>query len=488
MIGSTWTVYTPVLIGWARNYPYPVTPWLLLLGLIALVLANALFVAAEFSLITVDRPGVRAAIERNERGAKSLDRAIKSLSTQLSGAQLGITVSSLVVGFISEPSLGVLLRGPLGLTGLPDGAVLAASVTASFLIATVAQMVLGELVPKNWALAQPVRLGKLVATANRAFTWVATPLLFVLQGSANGILRLMRIEPQEELASARSGQELSAMAIRSAFEGDLEPKVAERITRSAALGERYAADAMTPRARVVFLNGEDSAETVLSRCRETGHSRFPVTGEDVEDVVGAVHFRHALEVPVEHRGEIRVRDIMGPLVAVPASMPLDNVLNELRGGLQFAVVVDEYDGTDGIITLEDLVEELVGEIDDEHDPRGSRHEKLENGQWTVSGSLRPDEFTRLIGVELPEGETTETLSGLITERLGRFPIVGDELTVSGRDVAHPDSDGVAERVIVELEVLALAGHVVDKVRMDVREPVEESAEEEPEPVGENGRE
>lgn len=425
-------------------------------------------------MITVDRPGVRQAMERNEKGAESLDRAIKSLSTQLSGAQLGITVSSLIVGFISEPSLGVLLRGPLGLTGLPDTAVLAASVTVSFLIATISQMVFGELVPKNWALAEPVRLGKLVATPNRAFTWAATPLLFVLQGSANGILKLMRIEPQEELASARSGQELSAMAIRSALEGDLEPEVAQRITQSAALGERYAADALTPRARVHFVSAEDSAETVLTRCQETGHSRFPVTGEDVEDVIGAVHFRQALEVPLEQRREKRVRDIMGPLVAVPASMPLDNVLNELRGGLQFAVVEDEYGGTDGIITLEDLVEELVGEIADEHDPHTGRHEELDEGQWKVLGAVRPDEFTLLIGVELPEGETTETLSGLITERLGRFPVEGDALTVSGRDVAHPDSDGVAPKVEVLLEVLELDGHVAQKVRLEVQEPPAES--------------
>ncbi len=451
------------------------TPWLLLLGLIALVMANALFVAAEFSMITVDRPGVRAALERDEKGAKSLDRAVKSLSTQLSGAQLGITVSSLIVGFISEPSLGVLLRGPLGLTGLPDAAVLATSVTASFLVATIAQMVLGELVPKNWALAEPVRLGKLVSGPNRAFTWAATPLLFVLQGSANGLLKLIRIEPQEELASARSGQELSAMAVRSAIEGDLEPEVARRITRSAALGERYAADALTPRARVQFVSADDTAETVLNRCQETGHSRFPVTGTDVEDVVGAVHFRHALEVPVEQRRGRRVRDIMGPLVAVPASMPLDNVLNELRGGLQFAIVVDEYGGTDGIITLEDLVEELVGEIEDEHDPRIGSHEELADGQWKVLGALRPDEFALLIGVRLPEGDTTETLSGLITERLGRFPAVGDELTVSGRDVAHPDEDGVAGEVKVRLQVLELDGHVAEKVRLEVDRAVDESS-------------
>ncbi|MFW7415859.1 CNNM domain-containing protein, partial [Demequina sp. SO4-18] len=203
--------------------------WLLLLLVLALIGANALFVAAEFAFVTVDRPEVDKAAQSGDKHAASLKAALKKLSTELSGAQLGITVTSLLVGFIAEPSIATLLRGPVETLGVPEGSALAVSFTIAFIIATSTQMIFGELVPKNWAIAEPMRIGRAVAGGNRGFTWFMGPLIRVLNGSANRIVRSLGIEPREELASARSAQELESLAERSAAQGTLEPRVARRL-------------------------------------------------------------------------------------------------------------------------------------------------------------------------------------------------------------------------------------------------------------------
>ncbi|NLT29646.1 MAG: HlyC/CorC family transporter, partial [Propionibacterium sp.] len=326
------------------------TEWILIGCVVLLIAANAIFVAAEFAFITVDRPTLRSAVAGGDRRAVGLQKALRTMSTQLSGAQLGITVSSLVVGFIAEPSIAAVLRGPLSGLGLNESAALATSLTLAFLMATIAQMVFGELVPKNWAIAEPLRVGKLVAGPQRLFTFVSKPLLFLLQGSANGLLRLMGIEPQEELVGARSAAELAAMASRSASEGTLEESLARRVMRSATLGEQFATDAMTPRPQMQYLTADATALDVLALSERTGHSRFPVFGDTPDEILGAVHFKDALAVPRDQRGSTPVTSFAREVVQVPSAMALDDALEQLRGGLQMAIVVDEYGGTDGLLS------------------------------------------------------------------------------------------------------------------------------------------
>jgi CBS domain containing-hemolysin-like protein len=444
--------------------------WLLVLFALLLIAANALFVAAEFAFVTVDRPAVDKAAKAGDKRAASLQAGIKTLSTELSGAQLGITVTSLLVGFVAEPSIATLLRGPLKSLGLPEGSSLAVSLALAFVIATVTQMVFGELVPKNWALAEPMRVGRAVAGANRGFTWLAGPLIRVLNGSANRIVRALGIEPREELASARSARELESLAERSAARGMLDPRVARRLARAAEMKEKSASDAMTPRTRVEFLNADDTVATMLKTASRTGHARFPVTGSDVDDIIGVAHFKRAIAVPARERKSTTMQDICLPIAHVPSTMPLSAVLESLRKGSQVAVVVDEYGGTDGIITLEDLVEEIVGEIEDEHDQPVSRFRRIGERRWSLSGLLRPDEAGDIAHVEIEEARESDTLGGLLTERLQRFPKVGDTIDLDARDLDNRDPDDLAMPVVVTLAVTRVDGHRVDRVVLTVTAP------------------
>lgn len=431
------------------------TEWLLLAVALVLVAGNAVFVAAEFSLVTVNHTSVEQAARRGERGAAGVLRARRSLSTQLSGAQLGITVTSLVIGFIAEPSLAALLSGPLGAAGVPSTAVLGVSLAVALGIATMFQMIFGELVPKNLAIARPLPVAKAVAPVQRGFTAWTRPLIAVLNGAANQLLRAVGVEPQEELRSARSPQELMWLVGHSARQGTMPAPTAGLLTRSLTFGQRTAADVMTPRVRVRFLHQHQPVAAVIEAARETGHSRFPVLdGADVDDVVGLVHVKHALAVPARQRQQRRIGQVMVRPVLVPASLELDPLLKRLRQqGLQMAVVVDEYGGTGGIATLEDLVEELVGDIADEHDRPGAHARRRGDGSWSLSGLLRPDEVAAVTGVSLTESEHYDTLAGLVLHHLGRMPKVGDSVTdhTSGRPA--------------QLTVERMDGLRIDRVRL-----------------------
>jgi CBS domain containing-hemolysin-like protein len=454
-----------------------VNEWVLLGGVVLLIAANALFVAAEFALVTVDRAVIEREAEDDRRAAGVLS-ALKSLSTQLSGAQLGITITSLVVGFIAEPSIAALLRGPVGLTGLSDAATTGTAFTVAFIIATGSQMVFGELVPKNWAIAEPVRVGRAVVGFQRGFTTITRPLIRLLNGMANAILRALGIEPAEELASARSPGELASLAARSGESGTLEAGTAELVARSIEFGDRRADDVMTPRPRVRFLEADQPVTDVLTVATASGHARFPVIGESTDDVLGVVHFKHAIAVPPPERATTPIREILHDLPAVPATMELDPLLRVLReSGPQIAVVVDEYGGTDGIVTLEDLVEEIVGEIEDEQDRPVGRHRALPDGAWSLSGLLRPDEVEDITDLRLPDAEESDTLGGLLTERLGKLPEVGDSVVLDTKDLADTDEDGLPVRVGVRLEVTRLDGRRADRIHLR-REPTVSSGDDE----------
>ena len=405
-----------------------ITEWILLFVGLLLIAGTALFVAAEFALVTVDRATVNRQAAAGDAGARSLLAGLKSLSTQLSGAQVGITVTTLALGFVMEPSLASLLAGPLDALGLSDGAAGTVSVLIALVVATLLSMVFGELVPKNIAIASPLPTAKAVIGPMRMATTVFRPLIWVLNGTANAVLRMIGIEPQEELRSARSSEELESLVRRSGAQGTLEQPTAGLLARSISFSDKAADDVMTPRTAVRFVRRSDPATEIITAAVETGHSRFPVFGEDHDDIVGLVHLKRAVAIPPDEREGVTAGQLMVDVPVVPETIPLDDLLDQLRAvGLQMAVVADEYGGTAGILTLEDVVEELVGEITDEHDPVAGRAERRRDGTWTFVGTLRPDEIEEFSGVELPEAGPYETVAGLVISRLGRMPVTGDSV-------------------------------------------------------------
>lgn len=435
----------------------------LLIAMIALIAANALFVAVEFAFLTVNRTQVRTQMEAGDHRAGVLEKSLEKTSTNLSGAQLGITVSSLVVGFLTGPSLGVLLAEVLGLAAMPEAVTIGVATTAAFVIATLSQMVFGELVPKNWAIAAPMHVARLVVHPQRLFMVLFGWLVRILNNAANLVLRLLGFDPSEEVSNARSTTELRALVSRSSAEGTLDAGTAELITRSIEFGDRVAADAMRPRPQVVFL-AEHTVAELLALAAETGHSRFPVEGDSVDDLLGAAHFKHALKIPAAERATTPVRDIAIPAPVVAESMSLDPLLRELRDAeLQMAIVVDEYGGTAGIVTLEDLLEEILGEIDDEQDESTERYMRLTDQEIAVSGLLRPDELGDILDLELPEGEDSETLGGLIAEHLDRLPQEGDRIEIDTVDHAHRDEDDLPTAAGVSLTVNSMSGNRVDQI-------------------------
>ncbi|HYO36083.1 MAG TPA: hemolysin family protein [Geodermatophilus sp.] len=431
--------------------------WLLVLVGVVLILACAAFVAFEFSLVTVDRPTVEREAAAGVRGSAGVLAALRTLSTQLSGAQLGITVTNLAIGFVAEPSIAALLRGPLESVGLSGGAARSVSITLALVLATALTMVFGELVPKNVAISDPLRTARAVSGFQRGFTRATALVIRFLNGWANALLRrLFGVEPQEELASARSPEELTSLVRRSGRQGTLPTETAALLERGLAFGELRASDAATPRTRMTTVPAAAPVAEVLTAARDSGHSRFPVVSDaGVDDVVGMVHVKHALAVARDRRAGTPVSAVMLPALFVPTSRRLDDLLGDLRrGGLQMAVVVDEYGGTDGVVTVEDLVEELVGDLADEHDEEtGDDVVDRGDGTWSVSGLLRPDELAAATGLAVPADRHWETVGGLVLHVLGRIPDVGDRIEARPAlpaDLAG-DADGLPAGVWVRVE-------------------------------------
>ena len=406
------------------------TEWLLVLVGVLLTLGTAMFVAAEFSLVALDRSAVERSVEAGDTGSAGVLAALGRLSTQLSASQVGITLTTLLVGFLVQPSVAALLADPLGATGLPKGALEPVAVALALLLATAFSMVLGELMPKNLAISAPLHTAQLVALPMRVFVLVARPLITVLNGSANIILRSVGVEPKEELSSARTPQELASLVRRSAEAGTLGQTTARLVTRTLNFGERTAADVMTPRLRCVVVQRDDTAADVLRLARSSGHSRFPVVDEGLDDVVGVVHVKRAVAVPHARRAEVPAAALASEALLVPETVRLDPLLVQLRAhGLQLAVVVDEYGGTSGVVTLEDVIEEIVGEVADEHDRNRFGGSRSMDGSWVVPGLWRPDEMRERVGADVPDDGAWETVGGFVMARLGRVPVLGDSVEV-----------------------------------------------------------
>ena len=449
------------------------TEWLLLGFSLFLVAACGVFVAAEFAFVTVDRSKVDQAAADGDAGAAGIQSALRSLSTQLSGAQVGITVTNLAIGFLAEPALASLLDDPLAAAGLPDGAVRPVALTVALVLSTALTMLFGELVPKNLAIARPLETARATQLFQRGFTAAMAVPIRVLNGSANALVRRLGLEPQEELRSARSPAELASLIQRSAYVGTLDPDTAELMEKSVEFGTRTAGEIMTPRVRTTSLEDGDRASQVIELARQTGYSRFPVLDAD-DVVVGTVPVKHAVALPVHERPTTRVKHIMAKPVVVPDSLRLDPLLGLLRAeGLQMAIVLDEYGGHAGIVTLEDVVEEIVGDIADEHDRLGSRARQRRDGTWSLSGLLRPDEVEDLTGIELPDHEDYDTIAGLMLRVLGRVPVAGDVAEVPVPDRSDPDE--VREQLAV-LTVLHMDGLRIDRVGLRLLDGTEGGSE------------
>lgn len=405
--------------------------WILLGIGVLLTIFTGVFVSSEFALVNLDRADLEARVTRGEKRLGAPIRALKRTSTHLSSAQLGITITTLLAGFTLEPSLSSFLAVPLTSLGMPMPAVHVTASIVAVALATLLSMIVGELVPQNLALALPRAIGKLVLPFQLVFTFVFRWPVALLNATANGILRLLGIEPKEELSGARTAEELVSLVRRSAREGSLDHDTATLLARTLSFSAHSAQDVMTPRLKVETVDRTDSAQHVVDLAITTGFSRFPVIDDSIDDVVGVVHLKQAVSVPRERRSTVPVSALSSEALRVPETMKLDSLLAELRGrGYQMALVVDEYGGIAGVATLEDLVEELVGEVSDEHDR--TEADVVRSRDWlTFPGILRPDELLERTDVVVPEEGPYETVAGWLMSELGRVPVVGDTVEVNG---------------------------------------------------------
>ena len=422
--------------------------YLLLLFGVLLVVGTGLFVASEFAIINLDRVDLESRRSAGEKGLDLSIRAVSTTATQLSSAQLGITLTVLLTGFVSEPALSRLLYPSLSNLGFSESGTEVFATVLAMAIATVASFLLGELVPKNMALSAPKKVLKAVAPFQLGFTFIFKFLIVFLNNNGNFILRRFGIEPKEELSVARSAEELTSLVRRSASLGTLESDTAKLIEKTLTLTSLLASDIMTPRPQMHTLEREQSAKDLIDLARESGHSRFPILGEDSDDIVGVAHVKQAVAIPPQRRAQVPVSAIMVEPVRVPETMPLDRLILTLRGrGLQFGVVVDEYGGTAGIATLEDAVEELIGDLSDEHDRTKAHIVQYSDGSASFSGLARPGEL-REIGLKISDDEDYDTIAGFVMSELGKIPQDGD----------------VVELPTGQLKVIRMDGRRVDRIK------------------------
>ncbi len=412
------------------------------MGLAALLtLGTGLFVASEFALVNTDRNELESRQQDGEKNLRLPIMAVKRTSTHLSAAQLGITLTTLLTGFLAEPAISSLLSPWLTGLGLGENTVSVVGAVTALTIATLFSFLFGELVPKNMALSVPVGTLKAVAFFQIGFTYLFYFIIIFLNNTGNFFVRRFGVEPKEELSAARSAEELSSLVLRSASLGSLEENTATLLSRTLRLAELSATEIMTPRPKMNSLDSKQNATDVIKLSIESGHSRFPITGEDIDDVIGAVHLKHALAVPADKRESVPVTALMQDVIRVPETMSLERLTLELREkGLQIAIVIDEYGGTAGMATLEDLVEEIVGELDDEHDERLGTLTVVSGDQVSFSGLKRPDELEPF-GIDIPDSDDYDTASGFVMTSLGRLPQVGDEVEIEGGIIRVSLMDG-----------------------------------------------
>jgi CBS domain containing-hemolysin-like protein len=401
------------------------------------------FVAAEFGLVSVDRAAIESKAEAGDFRARGVLEALSNLATQLSGAQLGITVTSLIVGFLVEPVVAPAIEPIAHALGVPETSSLAFSVTIALVLATAVEMVTAELIPKNIAIARPIGVALTMGNLQRFFTAIFRPLIVLLNKSANATVRMFGIEPREELMPTRSLQELELLIHSSRQRGALLEDEFSLLAKSISFAERDAGEVLVPRTSIVAIERDATLNDLASLALESGHSRFPVYGENLDDIVGVAHVKDIYRWHSDRRGEVTVDEIATPALVVPESRDLESLLIELRRERrQLAMVLDEYGGTAGIVSIEDILEEIVGEIEDEFDiaEPAQMTAPVPAGVHVLSGLMHADEVKDATGFEMPDGPY-DTLGGFLLWLLGRIPVAGEHVSYEDWEFKVVDMDG-----------------------------------------------
>ncbi|MBV5243194.1 MULTISPECIES: hemolysin family protein [Mycolicibacterium] len=424
----------------------------ILAGFVVVLLITALtgyFVAQEFAYMAVDRSRLKARAEAGDAAAARALTVTRRTSFMLSGAQLGITVTGLLVGYVAEPLIGQGLETLLGGTGIPTAVAIGIGGVIAIGFSTIVQMLFGELFPKNLAIARPEPLARWLARSTTVYLKLFGWLIWLFDQSSNLLLRALRIEPVHDVEHSATPRDLEHIVAASREAGEIPRELSALLDRILDFPTSTAEHAMIPRSRVDAIPTDEPVAAVLSRMA-SGHTRYPVTGSHPDDVVGVIHLHDLL-------GDTRTADLAGdrcrPAVIVPETLPLPNVVRELeRGDDEMAVVIDEYGGFAGIVTIEDLAEELVGEIDDEHDTDTEADVVADGDGWLLAGDLPLDEAERTLDLTLPPGDY-ETVAGMVIAHAVGLPAVGDEVVI---DLPGDPADLVNEgtppirRLVVEV--------------------------------------
>lgn len=427
------------------------TAWKIV-AVLLLVAGNAFFVAAEFGLVAVRRTRIVELVAGGSRRALSVQKALSELNLMLSGCQLGITFASLGLGAIGEPALAHMFESMFDVLPAPLDAVAThgAAVAVAFAIITFLHVVLGELVPKNLSIQLPESTALWVATPMRIFTFLFKPLIWIFNETANLFLKLFGIAAKPAL-TLHTPEELAIIVEESHKGGAIESGQRSILTRTLDFPDKRAVEAMVPRVGAQAVEFDAEAHEVFDLAEQTGYSRFPVWRERPDEFIGVVHLKDMLrESRVNPKST--VKDATRDALVVPESLPLEEVMFQMRRSRNhFAIVMDEFGSTAGILTLEDIIEELVGEISDEYDIKFENVRQVKGG-LRIPGTMRPDELAESLGVDLPEGDY-ETVAGFILERLGRLAKRGDVIEMNGFKLRVAN---VRQRRILAVDVQILA--------------------------------
>ena len=411
-----------------------------LLIMTALLVLNAIFVAAEFSLLALDRARVEVQANQGSRVHRSLLRALQRLTLTMSGCQLGITLSALMLGFVAEPTMARLLTGDDHPTGL--------SVLLAIFVATVLHLIIGEQVPKYIALAAPESTSRKLVPLLSGYSVLVRPLVRLLNGMANSVVRRFGVEPRDEIDTSRTSEELETLITERASDV-LDPEEVSLLTRSLRFSDKTAVDALIPRVDIDALQRATQVSDLITQALDTGRSRFPVFDKDLDDIIGVVHVKSVYRLSPGERRTTHVSEIMRDVLAVPETRKLEEILSDMRRcRTQMAVVIDEHGATSGIITLEDLLEEILGEIKDEYDNDLTEAEVENPGSFLVAGRLNFDEVFDATGFRIPEGQY-ETIAGFVLERLGHLAEPGEKVIEAGWTIEVVE---VKQRRIITLRV------------------------------------
>jgi CBS domain containing-hemolysin-like protein len=396
-------------------------------AIVALLTVNGLFVATEFALLASRRSKITALADEGDRAAAAALASLRELSLTMAGAQLGITLASLALGAVAEPTIAHGLERLLGRTALPEHVASGLGLGLGLAFVTLAHMVVGELAPKSWAISHPERSALLLARPFRLFTVALRPVILALNATANGIVRLLGQTPQNELALAHSPEDLSLLLDESVEHGLLARDQQELLSRAIDLDDLDAEAAMVPRGDIVAVEAAAGIAELERIASTSGRSRLPVFDVELDAIRGVLHVKDLLAITPTQREAVTAGGLARPALVTPESRPVRDLLIDMRAQRQHvAVVLDEYGGVSGLVTLEDLLEELIGNFEDESDRAARGIVTRPGGRLLLPGVLRPDELADATGVTLPDGPW-ETVAGYVLASLDRLPEHGDRV-------------------------------------------------------------